>query len=189
MQVSAQGSILWSGHFRASLAVDGTPSRLAKWTEFGLRFGQEASLEVFVGAGAVPVSSQADWMSITTYHGCDSSQNSFEDNSSACPSPTDTQSIHNSDDEQKLFTKFGFHLARRAGGPWCELQVVGATVLPDSPLSGVSWNATLTTLEAGWSQPTPLGTATLALRETTGGKGTWVPSVALQWTGELHLGG
>jgi hypothetical protein len=59
-------------------------------------------------------------------------------------------------------------------------------LLPLSPKASAEWYMMMWTVSAGWSQPTRLGTATLALRATSTGK-EWIPSATLQWTGEVTL--
>jgi hypothetical protein len=145
-----------------------------------LRFGRELSAETFLDFGKVKVRSQVSWEFQTQDPDDDESTTSSEQTSSS------------SEDED--FYRFGFHVARRAGGPWAELQItnVGLFESPRTADGGLSsppsstWGTTLFTAGAGWALPTSMGTWIAFVRATNTGV-RWIPQAGFQWTGEIGL--
>ena len=179
-QLSGSLSIFPSEHIRLGAGVEGSSQGSAGWVELGLRFGRELSVETFADFGKVKVRSQVSWEFQT---------NDPEDGGST---PSSQQTSSSSENEG--FYRFGFHVARRAGGPWAELQITN-TGLFESPRTsdgGLSsppsstWGTTLFTTGAGWAQPSPMGTWIAFVRATNTGV-RWIPQAGLQWTGEIGL--
>ena len=179
-QLSGSLSIFPSEHIRLGAGVEGSSQGSAGWVELGLRFGRELSVETFADFGKVKVRSQVSWEFQT---------NDPEDGGST---PSSQQTSSSSENED--FYRFGFHVARRAGGPWAELQITN-TGLFESPRTsdgGLSsppsstWGTTLFTTGAGWAQPSPMGTWIAFVRATNTGV-RWIPQAGLQWTGEIGL--
>jgi hypothetical protein len=175
LQVSGNVSLSLVDHVRLGIGVDGSRMGVAPWGEIGARFGRNTSVEFFTAAGLVPVETRSSWSQWTQRVDPEDELN-------------DTSTVFREYDEtdNRFFFRTGVHVARKAGGPWAEIQITRLGLL-DSPRASSSWVATFLTLGTGWAQPTPFGTWT-AFARATSTRGEWMPQLGLQWTGEMRLG-
>jgi len=181
MQVAAEGSIFMGNHLRLGLGLEGTTEHIANWIEVGIRGGSDVGVEGFWAVGSAPVHSTAHWQ-IKTFT---PRYSSFSGNLTGNDTTVSEKTIDTS--ASQGFYRVGLHVARRQGGPWAEVQLISIDLLPVSPSADDQWGSNMTLLGLGWSEPTPLGTATAYARGLVS-KGNVHPIFGLQWTGELKLG-
>ena len=175
LQASGALSFWVADHFRFGAGVEVGGTGAAGSLETGLRFGRALSVEGFCGVGMASVHSAVDWDLFTRHS---------EDDGGG---PNDTSHTYQSQEgeESHLFTRAGLHMARRAGGPWLELEVASQNLFI-APRSGTVWEANAFTAAAGWAFRTPSGTIVLFGRGTNLGAG-WIPSIGLQWSPEFPM--
>jgi len=182
LQIAAEGSIFLSEHLRLGAGLDASSKGTASWGELGLRFGKDLSVETFVAAGASRVRNSTLW-NVRVVDDHSGSWNEAGDDSTVTETPMEQNGTSWQD-----FVRAGVHVTARDGGPFAEYQVLNTGLLDHSPRAGFLWGSTMHLLGTGWSQPTGYGTGTVYVRALYTGKAV-IPSLGLQWTGELKLGG
>jgi len=182
VQVAAEGSIFLSEHLRLGGGIDASAKGAAPWGEVGLRFGKRVSVETFVAAGATRVRNSTLW-NIREVNDNAGSWGGGGDDSIVTETPVEQEGTSWQD-----FVRLGIHVAARDGGPFAEFQVLSTGLLEPSPKARYLWGSSMQMFGAGWSQPTDYGTGTAYVRTLFTGE-TVIPSLGVQWTGELKLGG
>lgn len=181
IQAAGEASLFLSEHLRLGGGFDVSSQGAAPWAGLGVRFGKQVSVETFAALGLVPVSSEAVW-NVQTYR---------QEGTGFASAPDTTivldSLVERAGSSRQEFWRIGVHVAARDGGPFVEVQTLGLELLQPSPSAGDRWGTTMTLLGAGWSQPTAYGTGTAYVRGLYTGK-TVIPSLGVQWTGELKLG-
>lgn len=182
VQIAAEGAVFLSEHLRLGGGIDASAKGAAPWGEVGLRFGKVVSVETFVAAGASRVRNNTLW-NVREVNDNAGSWGGTADDSVVTETPVEQTGTSWQD-----FVRAGLHVAARNGGPFAEFQVLSTGLLDPSPKARYLWGSSMQLLGAGWSQPTAYGTGTAYVRALNTGK-TVIPSLGVQWTGELKLGG
>lgn len=180
---SGEISLLYGGHLRGFLGLQGDLHAKAVWGGAGLVLGRKYPLEIAVSTGKTTLDRELEGVRQTTI------TETCDDDSWGCTPQTkviEGQVETEWDRSEVAFNRLALTWSGKDGGPWGEFALTSYTNLARTIEGNWKYDGSSTMVGAGWTFATPYGRLVTGLRAETLGE-SLDPSALVQWTGDFSL--